>query len=358
MRPSPRVGTTGLISIRRCLRATTLAVAVAMVSGAGPGEVGAQAEFVDDAGRHVHVPSRVNRVFAAGAPAEVLLYTLVPEKLPGRNRLPDPDSLTFFPEVFQAPRLIRSLPNARNADGDADLLAIAPDLYVDYGWVHPDYVAAVEAVTRRTAIPGIILDGRLDRIPEIYRRLGALLGVEPRGRELADAAAALLARYRGVLGKSGAPVRVYLTCSPDGLEPCLADEPASEQLAHLGAINVAGTSDTARPFPLSVGDIAALSPDVVVVTGFSGAAGRLRSNPDWQKVPAVAMGRVYQLPGQPFSWGARPPSVNRLIGLAWLAYALQGRPTDEALRIEVTQFFRRFYHLDLTDDQLALLLRR
>ena len=47
-----------------------------------------QDPFVDDAGRRVALPASVEKVFAAGAPAEVLLYTLVPEKLAGRNMVP------------------------------------------------------------------------------------------------------------------------------------------------------------------------------------------------------------------------------------------------------------------------------
>src|SRR5262245_32450992 len=55
-----------------------------------------QTRFVDDAGREVQLPSRVDRIFAAGAPAEVLLYTLAPEMLAGRNRLPEGEAIEFF----------------------------------------------------------------------------------------------------------------------------------------------------------------------------------------------------------------------------------------------------------------------
>lgn len=48
-----------------------------------------QTAFVDDAKRSVVLAPRITRVFAAGAPAEVLLYTLVPQMLVGRNRLPE-----------------------------------------------------------------------------------------------------------------------------------------------------------------------------------------------------------------------------------------------------------------------------
>ncbi len=40
---------------------------------------------VDSAGRRVEVPAKIERIFAAGAPARVFIYTLAPEKLLGWN---------------------------------------------------------------------------------------------------------------------------------------------------------------------------------------------------------------------------------------------------------------------------------
>ena len=45
---------------------------------------------------------------AAGAPAEVMLYTLVPDLLVGRNRVPSGDALEFFPPAYRTPMLIRA----------------------------------------------------------------------------------------------------------------------------------------------------------------------------------------------------------------------------------------------------------
>jgi len=36
---------------------------------------------VDSAGRQIKVPAKIERIFAAGAPAGVFIYTLAPEKL-------------------------------------------------------------------------------------------------------------------------------------------------------------------------------------------------------------------------------------------------------------------------------------
>jgi iron complex transport system substrate-binding protein len=295
-------------------------------------------------------------VFAAGAPAEVLLYTLVPEMLAGRNRPPEGDAVEFFPPAYRNPVFIKQLPEVDNPAADAELLALKPDVYIDYGTVQEDYIASVEAVQRRTRIPGLILDGALTRIPETYRRLGSALGAGARGDRLAAAAESLLTTYRGRLSASSAPPRVYLACSADGFVPCLEDDSAGESLRWLGGVNVAGSRATAPRRPRTIDEIKALKPDAIVVTGAPGTAARLRANPVWQAVEAVVAGRVYQYPGLPYSWGARPPSVNRLPGLVWLEYVVARRPFDEQFTAQIHAFFSDFYHVQLTQQQLRTLV--
>jgi iron complex transport system substrate-binding protein len=314
----------------------------------------AQSTFVDDANRSVTLPSRASRVFAAGAPAEVLLYTLVPEMLVGRNRVPEGEAAAFFPPAFRTPVFIRQLPEVDNPAADAEFVALKPDVYIDYGTVNADYAAVLDAVHKRTGVPGILLDGSLDKIASSYRRLGTALGVADRGNRLADATERLLATYRGALAKDR-PVRVYLACSGDGFQPCLADQATGEQLAWLGGVNVAGTRATAPRRGLTIDEITKMAPDVIVAGG-PGAAAKLRSNVAWQSVPAVAAGRVYEWPSLPYSWSARPPSVNRLPGVMWLAYVAAGRSFDAAFDDGIRAFYKDFYHLELSDTQLRRLL--
>jgi len=275
--------------------------------------------------------------------------------LVGRNRVPEGDALEFFPPAYRNPVLIRQLPEVDNPAADAELVALKPDVYVDYGTVQDDYIAAVDAVQRRTRVPGLILDGALPRIPETYRRLGAALGVRDRGETLAASAARILTKYRNTLSSTAS--RVYLACSADGFAPCLEDDSSGEQMKWIGGVNVAGTRATAPRRPLTIDEIKAFAPQAIVVSGGPGAAARLRANPVWQGIEAVASGRVYQWPALPYNWGARPPSVNRLPGVIWLSYVLRGRAFDDQFNADVRAFFSDFYHVALTDDQLRQLLR-
>jgi iron complex transport system substrate-binding protein len=277
----------------------------------------------------------------------------VPDLLVGRNRVPSGDALEFFPPAYRTPRLIRQLPEVDNPAADAEVIALEPDVYVDYGTVQDDYIQAVEAVQRRTRVPGIILDGALARVPEMYRRLGAALGASERGDRLAGVADRLLMKYRGALASSAPPVRVYLACSSDGYVPCLEDDSAGEQLRWLGGVNVAGTRATAPRRPRTLDEITAMKPDVIVANG---PVARLRSDSAWQGVEAVKAGRLYEWPSLPYGWGSRPPSVNRLPGLVWLAYVARGRTYDAEFDADVRNLFRALYHLELTDLQLRKLV--
>lgn len=328
-------------------------IALAAAGGLAAGTAAAQVTFTDDAGRSVSLPATVERVFAAGAPADLLLYTLVPEKLPGRNQLPRDAQLPWLPPEYRSPRQIVNLPERDDPRYDAELLALDVDVYVDYGTIDDDYVAALEAISARTQVPAVILDGSLENIPAVYRRLGAALGVGERGERLAREAERIVDKYRGALAEP--PVAVYLACSPNGLTPCVEGHSSGEAVALLGARNVGGRVGSPRG-PLTVDDIASRAPDVVIAPN-KASAETLRAAADWQKVEAVAAGRVYAPPDLPFNWGPRPPSVNRLAGVIWLAYVARDKPFDDELRDDVRRLLEAFYHVTPTAAQLDGLLR-
>jgi iron complex transport system substrate-binding protein len=98
------------------------------------------------------------------------------------------------------------------------------------------------------------------------------------------------------------------------------------------------------------------NPDVIITIEPAFAAS-LRSDPVWSQVKAVQTGRIYLSPSLPFGWVDFPPSVNRLIGLWWLAKALYGDHLfPEDMRLITRDFYQRFYHMTPTDAQIAHLL--
>jgi iron complex transport system substrate-binding protein len=66
--------------------------------------------------------------------------------------------------------------------------------------------------------------------------------------------------------------------------------------------------------------------------------------------------RIYLAPNLPYGWIDAPPGVNRLVGVLWLTSILYPKQFPENLRDTTRQFNRLFYHVDLNDQQIDMLL--
>src|SRR6202035_3874155 len=75
----------------------------------------------------------------------------------------------------------------------AKVVALKPDLIVDYGTVSPRYADLARATQQKTGVPTILLDGSLTAIPQAIRTLGGFVHREGRAETLATFAEALLA---------------------------------------------------------------------------------------------------------------------------------------------------------------------
>ena len=97
------------------------------------------------------------------------------------------------------------------------------------------------------------------------------------------------------------------------------------------------------------------NPDVIVTVDRDFAQS-VKVDPTWASVAAVKQGQVYLAPRLPFGWVDFPPSVNRLIGLWWLARIFYPTRIPESIRFLTYEFYSKFYHVTPTDDQIAHIL--
>ena len=310
---------------------------------------------VDATGRTVEVPHRIERLIPAGPPAAVLIYTLAPEKMIGWPRVPSSAAKALlewpYPDLPELAPLMR--------DGKIQLeqiRAAKPDVILDYGSTSPRYVERATKIEKETGIPVLLLDGKLERTPEIYRLLGPILGAEDRANGLAVAAERLLeiTRQRGQLRREGRPIRVYYDRSADGLTTATSGSSLADVFRLLGVTNVADGAGAGDLVPVRADQISAWHPDAIVTNnpGFWKA----RNAPEWAGLGAVAQGRVYLAPNLPFSWIDEPPSVNRLLGLLWAGHMLYPAIYPEDLKVEAQDFYRQFYRVGLDSEQIDALL--
>jgi iron complex transport system substrate-binding protein len=309
---------------------------------------------VDATGRTVQVPDRIERVMPAGQPAAVLLYTIAPEKMVGWPHSPGPAAKSLlgasFAELPALPPLVR--------DGKVQteqIKAVRPDVILDYGSTSPRYTDRATMVQEAAGIPVLLLDGKLERTPEIYRLLGAVLGAEERAADLATAAERLIAitRERAQARREAGPIRVYYARSADGLTTATAASSLGDVLRLVDLVNVADGAGTGELSHVTRDQVYAWNPDIVVTN--NPEFWKARQGLDWASLPAVAQGRVYLAPALPFGWIDEPPSVNRLLGLLWAGHTLYPAVYPEDLRAEARDFYRRFYRIELDDEQFEAL---
>src|SRR5262249_10932694 len=82
----------------------------------------------------------------------------------------------------------------------------------------------------------------------------------------------------------------------------------------------------------------------------------VQKDPQWASIAAVRNGRVYRAPTLPFGWFDAPPGINRLMSVFWLAAVLYPDTAKGDLRQATRDFYRLFYHVELSDAQLDTLL--
>jgi iron complex transport system substrate-binding protein len=156
----------------------------------------AAATITDGAGRAVTIPERVTKVFAAGPPAAVMLYTLAPDLLPGWPRANAAAACEFLlPDACRRPELGR-LTGRDNTINLEAVIALGPELIVDVGSVGGTFASLADRVQGQTGIPYALLDGRLAVTEAVYRDLGRLIHREADAEPLASHVAAVKAAIR------------------------------------------------------------------------------------------------------------------------------------------------------------------
>ena len=329
-------------------------VALCLAFFAVPGRA---ADFVDSAERYVVIPDRIGRVMAADQSAAVLVFVLAPEKLVGWSRPLTRQQQNYLPAKYARLPVVGQLSGLTPTVGADAVARLHPDLIIDTGIVSAEAAARADAIQQQTRIPYILLDGGIQRIPDMLVTVGAMLGVAERGQNLADYARNAIDNLRGrlLVTESTSRPLVYYGRGADGLETGLTGAQVMANIDQAGVINVAGQLGSGELTRVTRDQIREWDPAIIIAQqrSFYNALQRDRS---WRG-SADASKRVYLAPAEPFGWIDDPAGVNRIIGLPWLTALFYPDVYQEDLRSSVRDFYDNFYRIKLTDRQLEALLR-
>lgn len=224
-------------------------------------------------------------------------------------------------------------------------------------------LSKAEELEEQTGIPTIILDSDILKLDEAYEVLGKVMEEEERAKELAEYCRETISQAQNLAASISEEekIGVYYAQGPDGLETEPSNSWHAEVINLVGGKNVAeveAIADSGKSL-VSIEQILQWNPDLIIswddVRG--GYYSGIFEDPTWQGIKAVEEKEVYEIPNRPFNWFDRPPSVNRILGIKWLGNLLYPDLFDYDIEEEVKEFYSKFYHYELSEEELVDLLK-
>ena len=296
----------------------------------------------------------MERVYAAGPPAGLLVFAIAPDKLTGWTRGMRPNEAQFFDEKYaRLPELGRLTGRGNTANVEVVLKA-KTDLIVDVGSTGATLASLASQVQEQTKIPYALFDGRIEATPAALRSLGKLMGNEAEAEKLAAWYENQLKDIKQRTTRISSHPLVYYGRGSGGLQTGGKGSINVEVLEILGARNAAAEA-RAGLVTVSLEQVIVWNPEVILTTD-PNYWKSIWDDPRWRSVKAVAAKRVYLSPHLPFGWFDFPPGANRLLGVWWAGRLLYPKEFDVDLRAKVVEFHRLFYHREPSAAQLDAML--
>lgn len=314
-------------------------------------------EITDMAGRTMEVPVEIDKVFSTGPVAAIYLYTMDPDRMLGWNYdLNDLEKKIILPEYHDLPSF--GMGDSVNYEA---VIAAAPQIALDVSSGNEASKEEADRLSESLGIPVVIVSSQMEDTAEVYRFLGELFGDPQRGELLAAYVDKTLKDVTGAGIPDDQKVTVYYGNGENSLETAPAGSTHSQIIDFVNAVNVADMEvEGGSRVQISAEQLLAWDPDYIIVNGepkkdISGedAVKAVLETPEFATLKAVQNQQVYGTPNTPFSWVDRPPGPNRIIGIRWLAKILYPDVFDYDVDQEVKEFYKLFYHVELTEEQMS-----
>ncbi len=156
-------------------------------------------------------------------------------------------------------------------------------------------------------------------------------------------------------------IKVYYAEGKDGFSPDPLGSMHTRLLEFCGGVNVAQV--TLKPgygmAGASLEQILLWDPDMGIIGRGSQATlfTIIMTDSRWAQLKAVKNKKISIRPDNPLSWFDGPPGPCQMVGMYWMINKLYPDKTSGLdLNEKIKEYYSKFFHYDLTDDQLTRLL--
>lgn len=312
--------------------------------------------FTDSAGREITVPTQIDKVAVSGPLAQIVLFALCPDKLVGVANEWDASAQQFLDEKYYNLPLLGQLYGGKGELNLETLLASGAQVVIDVGEAKGTIVEDMDGLQEQTGIPFVHIDAKLASMDETYTMLGDLLGMTDEASELADYCRSTYDYVKTATDGVEKANLLYIT-GDSGLNVIAQGSYHSEVIDmlsnNLAVVDEPSSKGTGNEVDME--QILNWNPDVILFAPGSIYA-TVGEDAAWQGVTAIKDGAYYEVPMGPYNWMGFPPSVQRLLGMQWMAKLLYPDAVEYDMYEAASIYFKMFYHCDLTQEQYDALV--
>ena len=313
-------------------------------------------QFTDSVGRVVEVPADITKVAVSGPLAQIVLFALCPDKLVGVASKWDATAEQYLATQYYNLPELGQLYGGKGELNLETLLASGAQVVIDVGEPKDTIVADLDALQQQTGIPFVHITATASTMADAYTKLSELLNMPDEAKALSDYCATVYARTLEIANSAEKANLIY--CLGDTGLNVIANGSYHAEILDLLANNLAvvdAPSSKGSGNEVDLEQILLWNPDVILFAPDSIYA-TVGSDPAWQQINAIKNGTYYEVPMGPYNWMGFPPSVQRYLGMMWMAQLLYPDTAQYDLYTEVAKYFKLFYHCDLTQAQYDALV--
>ena len=312
--------------------------------------------FTDSIGRTVELPAEIEKVAVSGPLAQIVLFALCPDKLVGIASAWDTSAEQYLAtEYYNLPEL-GQLYGGQGELNLETLLASGAEIVIDVGEPKDSAVEDLDALQEQTGIPFVHVTTTTETMGDAYRKLGELVGMPDAAEELAAYCDRIYAQTLALAERVEKVNLLY--CLGDAGLNVIAQGSYHAEIIDLLSNNLAvveAPSSKGTGNEVDMEQILLWNPDVILFAPDSIYA-TVGEDATWQEVAAIRNGTYYEVPLGPYNWMGFPPSVQRYLGMLWMAKLLYPEAATYDLYTEVAAYFKLIYHSDLTEAQYDALV--
>ncbi len=313
--------------------------------------------FTDSLGRQVEIPSTITGIAPSGNLAQLVLYGISSDLFVS-VAYPWPDTALSFLTPPDVP-----VTGQFYGKGVLNLEALAvanPDIIIDIGEKKAGIESDLDKVQNQLGIPVIFIEASLGQMDSCYQMIGDLLGREKEALELADYCKNIyttITEKMKIISAENRKAKVLYALGKESTN-VLAKTSYHAEIIDLLCDNVAVIevpSGSGNGNPSNLEQFYVWNPDYIIFEP-AGAYGTVATDTRWTHLSAITKGSYVEAPAKPYNWLGNPPSINRFMGLIWLAELFYPEDFNFNLYSEAEKNYRLFYGVNLSKQQFDTLM--